>query len=83
MAHDIARYGAHAPPVVLVCGGKDVGKSSLVRYLINTFLNMYVNYLVTFFFFSSPLVFDDYGKMNTNSCLALFLRLQLPPSGSY
>jgi polynucleotide 5'-kinase involved in rRNA processing len=38
-AEDIAYYpGGSGPPVVLVCGGKDVGKSSFLRYLVNSLL---------------------------------------------
>ena len=28
-------------PVILICGGKDIGKSTFARYLTNTFLNRY------------------------------------------
>ena len=34
-----ALLGSTAAPVTLVCGGKDVGKSSLTRYLVNALLN--------------------------------------------
>ena len=28
-------------PVVLICGGKDIGKSTFARYLTNSLLNRY------------------------------------------
>ena len=38
-------------PVILVCGGKDIGKSTFARYLTNTFLNRYILHTVYFLIF--------------------------------
>ena len=38
-------------PVILICGGKDIGKSTFARYLTNTFLNRYILRTVYFLIF--------------------------------
>ncbi|KJE96214.1 hypothetical protein CAOG_06569 [Capsaspora owczarzaki ATCC 30864] len=35
------RYSRPDPPVILACGGKDVGKSTLCRFLVNVLLDHY------------------------------------------
>lgn len=32
----------HPPPIIMACGGKDVGKSTLLRFTINSLLNRFI-----------------------------------------